>query len=208
MADPLPSISMSNADKQSYRLLVNSSTGYVAVKNSVGRVKMYHADEHEYIVIPNSPKIVLWPCSREDFQRRSRAPDSSGEISVLMGMPSLKELNCSSNRLPQLRLLGPTGSSIAGPEGLEVLNCSHNLIAHLDLSDLLCLEEVNVSNNRLRSMRLGRNLARLRNLDCSKNRLPTIDLAGLVALQHLNAADNLQNRVNPEDRKEGLSPVD
>jgi len=195
-------IPMSNHGKQPYRLLVKSSTGFVAVKNNSNKVEIYPADGRGKIVIPVAERIVLWPCIQEGRTHKDREPETVGEIVKLdcsnnnltaiggFELQSLKELNCSYNLLQNLMVFRPSGSLWRGARDIEFLDCSHNMILNLDLSECSHLQRVDCSHNQLRSIRLGKNLKRLKSLDCSKNYLPLIDLAGLVALQSLNAIDN------------------
>jgi len=200
MERPLPSFTMSNAGKQPYRCAIKSSTGYIAVKNHAGKIKVYRADDRP-IEIPNSKEIVIWSCAQGasiDVE-----PETTGTIQSLVcsknhlceleitGLPSLETLDCSHNDLDYLWLFGPSSSWHAGPRNLIFLDCSHNEIAELDFSELPRIYAVNCSNNKLRRLRLGKALRNLESLDCSNNRLSVIDLAGLVVLQSLNAKNNL-----------------
>ena len=219
MPYPAPAVFMSNDGKQPYRCRVRTSTGYVAVMRDTKSIKIHPADGREDLIIPCSKQLILWPCNTTDRSDIVNSPTSVGQIQMLdcsrnqlceldvRSLPSLKQLNCSHNRLDRLWLLGPEGSGLAGPSDLEVLDCSRNLLVNLYLSDLPHLEKVNCSRNRLKSIRLGPKLSQLKKLDCSNNRLSLINLAGLVALQHLNATANLLKPKIQRGENAGFSPV-
>lgn len=165
-----------------YRLTILTSTGYVAVKNLKRQTVIHPADGIKEIQLPRSHKIALWSCS------------SAGDINAETGLVKLEgkllRLYCSNNKLQEL--------DIKSLRDLQELDCSNNCLTELDLSEISSynpaglpfLKTLNCSNNKLKSLRLGKNLKSLENLDCSKNQLPIIDLAGLVALQVLNAKCN------------------
>jgi Leucine-rich repeat (LRR) protein len=198
MDHPLPAVSMSNAGKQPYHVVVKSSTGFVAVKNFNGKTEVYPAAGNTAVTIPASPEIVMWSCNQDSPSIANGdilALDcSENQICALdvTTLSSLKELNCSRNRLSRLFLFGPADIPFfSGPRDLQVLDCSQNSIAELDLSGLKQLQKVNCSHNRIQAIRLAKNI---QSLDCSNNCLSVIDLAGLAALQFLNAADNSFHR--------------
>jgi hypothetical protein len=177
-----PGSTMVNGGKRDYHLAVQTSTGFLAIKNSASQTVVYPADGTTVIQVPRSRIIALWSCQ------------SAGEIDAETGMVKpdgkILKLKCAGNQLREL--------SVETLCHLQELDCSNNLLTKLNLAEtvglnpvgLPHLKSVNCSNNKLQSLILGKTLTRLENLDCSKNQLPIIDLAGLVALQVLNAREN------------------
>jgi Leucine-rich repeat (LRR) protein len=208
MLNPLHAISLSNGGKHPYRLRLESTTGFVAIKNAASQIMIRPATGKETVTIPPSRLLVIWSCSETSsptgklsIQEECRLVkgnllrlDCSHNYLLEMWVntvSSLQELDCSGNRLRQVYLSGDEGSSVPGNSKLQILNCSANLITKLDLSCCPRLRSVNCSKNRLESIKLGPRLTQLENIDCSHNRLHLIDLAGLVALQQLIAAKNM-----------------
>lgn len=85
-----------------------------------------------------------------------------------------------------------TIKSLAGIEyltALETLDCSHNRISDLDLSQNTALKTVNCSHNVLTSLDIS-NCKELTSLVCGSNRLPALTTSGSPALTTLDCQDN------------------
>lgn len=198
---PLPAIRFSGDGKKPYRLLIKTSTRFIAVKNINGEVNVLSTDGNVPLTIPPSKDIAIWPCLPLDVNDSKSSVSPKGEILEfdcagneinelsISGEMALQSLNCSGNLLQHLNLVGTPG--LGGCVDIRTLDCSNNQLTELDLSELATLRTVNCSFNKLQSLRLGSKLKKLQNIDCSSNCLPLLDLAGLVALQLLNATNNL-----------------
>ncbi|NXA09368.1 MFHA1 protein, partial [Sapayoa aenigma] len=122
---------------------------------------------------------------------------------ALRHLGRLAELDLSHNRLPGLG----DGAALVGLRGLRKLNLSHNELGAESpglpprLAELGCLEELDLSFNRLRRLPegLGR-LRHLRTLDVDHNLLPSFPtpLLELGALEELDCSGNRHLGALPE----------
>jgi hypothetical protein len=103
------------------------------------------------------------------------------DLSGIGAFTALTELDCSSNYLIELELLGNSH--------LETLCCAANRLNSLDLSGNPALTDLICCFNLLTSVNLSCNPA-LRFLDCSANRLVSVDVSGNPLLEYLSCGFN------------------
>ncbi len=83
---------------------------------------------------------------------------------------NLKQLNCKSNEFTKIIGLEPSITDI---------DCSNNLINHIDLSQAINLELLNIHNNDLVNLNLTKT-TKLKTLDISSNELVNLDLSNTL----------------------------
>ena len=89
----------------------------------------------------------------------------------------------------------PDEEKIASLEGVQyftnltVLDCSHNRLTNLDMSQNAVLENLRCDNNRLTSLDISQNTA-LVHLRCSNNQLTSLDVSQNAVLESLRCNDN------------------
>ncbi len=71
---------------------------------------------------------------------------------------------------------------------MQVLDCSHNSLESLDVSEQQISDRLECSHNLLSSLVLGRN--EMYKLNCSYNKLKNIDVSGLHAMKVLICEKN------------------
>lgn len=94
----------------------------------------------------------------------------------------ITELDCSHNKLQLLDL-----SDI---KGLKKLDVSYNDLVELTFSKETVLESVNCSNNNLLLLNLA-GFTTVERLDCSNNKIGMLNIAGLNRLKVLDCSDNM-----------------
>ena len=93
----------------------------------------------------------------------------------------------------QKGILDLTG--IDGFSSLTSLDCSHNELTEMDLSQNILIESLRCSSNELSALDLTLNPA-LEILNCSSNKLPALDLSQNIALNQLYCYNNLLHCLN------------
>ena len=122
------------------------------------------------------------------------------------GLSNLEYLDCSNNASTDIIGNQITSLAIAGLTKLKYLDCSNylfdgvlgaagNIITSLDVNNLVELEQLKLSKNRLATLVVN-GLTNLTNLDCSYNLLTSLDLIGLTNITQLNYSHNLLSNLN------------
>ena len=105
---------------------------------------------------------------------------------------SLKTLNCSSNQLSLLTLVGCTA--------LTNLNCASNKLKFLDVSGCTSLDELDCSKNQLNRLVLS-GCSALKAINASRNELTQLSLSGLASLNSIDCSDNRLISLEVSDSK-------
>ena len=101
--------------------------------------------------------------------------------SLTINTPTLKELDCSDNKLTTL--------DISKIPALERLNCFRNPLKNLDVSKNTALKALCSAENQLTTLNVSANTA-LEELNCSHNSLTTLNLSKNIKLRNLNYGSN------------------
>ena len=124
----------------------------------------------------------------------------------ISGLSNLEYLDCSNDASTDIIGNQITTLDIAGLTNLKYLDCSNysfdgilgaagNIITSLDVNNLVQLEQLKLSKNRLTTL-LVNGLTNLTTLDCSYNLLTSLDLIGLTNITNLNYSHNLLANLN------------
>lgn len=115
------------------------------------------------------------------FNKVSEITFISGNILSINNLPKgLQILNCSNNLLIDLEPL---------PVQIEILNISNNYLTNLDISYLKNLKVLNVDSNKITD--LGKLPKTLEELNCESNKLELLNLIDVPDLKVLSISNNL-----------------
>jgi Leucine-rich repeat (LRR) protein len=117
------------------------------------------------------------------------------ESNALAHLLSLTSLNLDSNRILTLK-------SIQFNSNLIELSCRFNMLSNLSEINATSLKQLDISFNRIQTIRLVTHLSRLEHLDLSQNRLVKIEVNAFSKLannlEHLNLSGNKLDLKNGE----------
>jgi uncharacterized repeat protein (TIGR01451 family) len=115
---------------------------------------------------------------------KNRSIDSLAGIQYFT---NLQTLNCSSNDLTYLNILGLTN--------LQTLHCNNNQISILNMQGLTNLQTLHCESNGLANLNV-QGLTNLQTLYCNSNQLPTLNIQVLTSLQILHCNSNRLTALN------------
>ena len=97
------------------------------------------------------------------------------------GLPSLRKLDCSHNQLSSL--------DVSNNIELDYLNCNHNELSSLNVSDNIALQHLVCGWNDLSSLDVSNNTG-LTKLNCAYNELSSLDVSQNTQLEILSCDEN------------------
>ena len=124
---------------------------------------------------------VLTPAERYAVTEIDVENKYISNLSGIQFFPNLKVLNCSHNRLTKL--------DVSENTVLQKLVCWENQLTSLDVSQNTALQELVCWENQLTSLDVSQNPA-LQKLNCGHNRLTSLDVSQNTALQELACFQN------------------
>jgi hypothetical protein len=133
------------------------------------------------------------------FGQQTYVPDDSFEVYLEAngmgnGVPNDDYVTTANiNSVTGLYIAFQSISDLTGIEdfiALVVLDCKHNFLSSVDVSNNVALTTLTFYNNQLTSLDVSQNTA-LENLDCESNQLISLDLSQNTALTFAHCASNL-----------------
>ncbi len=171
-------IVQSKSSEESY-ITINVSESQAFEDREAG-IKVICANNEEVITISQERKYYI----DSDF---AKALEREGYISDSNNI-SLEDLQ----KITEVRIQNYELYSLQGiefMESLEILDCSHNQLNSLDLSQNAKLKHIYCQKNQLSSLDISENEALLR-LDCSYSWLQSLDVSKSIALEYLDCSGN------------------
>lgn len=169
---------MNIIQEQRQRILKENNTAQTRLKDILE--KFNKASRELALVEPLHGDLDFSILKEYGITNLSKITCTKGEITSVIGIPeSVSDFECPDNLLINLDNL---------PSGLIVIEIPHNYLETIDLSALIKLETLIISDNKLTAIR---NIPpTLKTLDVNSNKLTSLNLAGVLAMESLIVSNN------------------